>query len=343
MTPQHTNDTEEYKNIINENKSIKAELHNYKYHNNKNSIQIPIFLASDDNYAPFLTTTMFSVLENTSELIDFHILDNKISTQSKEKLLKSLERFQNKKITFHDTSNYNLSKFPDVAHYTTTAFARYFIPEMIKGRQKVIYLDSDMIIKGDIKELYEQDLGQYPLGAVLEDFASNYIYLKENIYPEYAGKDQYFNSGMLLIDLKKFQENNYTEQLVNMTVKLHDKLNAPDQDVFNIIFQNNFKVLDYKYNFMPDLEFLIHQKHPNLLKIKPLILHYIAGKPWKKLSCRNRDFWDVLICTEFEDFVKEKFPPEIKKTKKEHKILQTIFSIKNKRIDGIKYKTITIF
>ena len=100
---------------------------------------------------------MFSVLENTSELIDFHILDNKISTQSKEKLLKSLERFQNKKITFHDISNYNLSKFPDVAHYTTTAFARYFIPEMIKDRQKVIYLDSDMMetLKNSMNKIWD--------------------------------------------------------------------------------------------------------------------------------------------------------------------------------------------
>lgn len=292
--------------LIIENKLIKCKFNNQLYKLTQHDDIIPVFLASDDNYAPFLTTCMFSILENTQSFIEFHILDNGITSQNKLKLEKSLSIFEYKQIYYHDMKLFDLSKFPNLRHYTLTAYCRFYIPQVYQSNKKIIYLDIDTIILGDIRELYSQDLGKYALGAVLEDFANNYICLKEKIYPEYAGGDKYFNSGVLLIDLEKFNSMGYFQKIIDITVEYNDKLLCADQDTLNIVFQNDFKVLDYKYNFMPDYGIKLYEKHPDYNE-NPIILHYTVGKPWKNLSCRNRDFWNVLICTAFKDEFYEKY------------------------------------
>lgn len=290
-----------------ENKLIKGKFNNQLFKLSQQHDIIPVFLASDDNYVPFLTTCMFSILENTRSFIEFHILDNGITSQNKLKLEKSLSIFDYKEIYYHDMKAFDLSQFPNLRHYSLTTFCRYFIPKIYPYDKRILYLDIDTIILGDIRELYVQDLDNYALGAVLEDFyEGNYTYLKENIYPEYEGGDKYFNAGVLLIDLGKFNAAGYFQKLINTTVQYFDKLSCADQDVFNIIFQNNFKILDYKFNFMPDYEHKLLEKHPDCV-IDPVLLHFTAGKPWKNQSCRNKDFWNILICTAFKDEFYEEY------------------------------------
>lgn len=266
-------------------------------------MQIPIFLASDDNYAPFVATTMFSILENTKSQINFYVLDGGISSNSKKLIKASLKSFQNYSVEYINMSGYDLGKFPNLRHYSLNTFSRYFIPKIKPDFGKILYMDVDIIVKSDIAKLYEHDLGDYPLGAVLEDFyVGNYTYLKEKIYPEYKGGSNYFNAGVLLINVQKFIQNNYSQKCIDLTIELEDKLSCPDQDVFNIIFENNFKILDYKYNFMPDHFKYLKELHPNRaeqIKQDAVILHYTDQKPWFNSSVANEDFWHIANRTEF--------------------------------------------
>lgn len=290
------------------NRKLKIESNKLKFLQTENPSRIPVFMASDDNYAPFLCASMRSILENTSSLIEFNILDNGITEEKKNKILKSLEEFKNKEITFFDMAKFSsLQEFPDLRHYTKTTFCRYFIPDLCKNHKKVLYFDVDTIIKGDILELFNQDLDGYPIGAILEDFyPANYTVLKEKIFPEFNGGDKYFNAGILVIDLEKFKKENCQKKLIELTIQLNDRLSCADQDVFNIVFENNFKILDYKFNFMPDHKHFLFEKHPDI-SVEPVILHYAAGKPWKMRSSRNNDFWEILNDTEFYEEVQAKF------------------------------------
>lgn len=266
---------------------------------NDKTKKIPIFLATDENYAPYACATMYSILKNTKSNIEFNILDGGISTQSKKNIKSSLKTFKNFSIKYHDMSKYCLNRFPEIRHYSINAFSRYFIPQISPDLEKALYLDVDIIVTGDITELYSQDLGGYPLAAVLEDFyEGNYTYLKENIYKDYKGNDQYFNSGVLLLDVQKFNQNNYTEKLIKLTTELFDKLATADQDVFNILFENNFKILDYKYNLMPDYVDILKLKHPNT-KIDPIVIHYTGFKPWKSEGPMDDKFWEIANKTKF--------------------------------------------
>lgn len=274
----------------------------------KTAQSIPVFLASDDNYAPFVATTIYSILENTNHNIDFYILDGGITNTSKQLIETSLSVFPHKNIKYFDMQKYGLERFPNIKHYSLNAFSRYFIPEIAKDLQKVIYLDVDIIVKGDIADLYQQDLEGYPLAAVLEDFyAGNYQTLKEKIYPAYQGDDKYFNTGVMVMDLEKFRDGNISQQAIEKTIELYDKLNCPDQDILNIIFENNFKILDYKYNFMPDHLELLQTKHPEIKSVEPVIIHYTGQKPWKSYGRCAVDFTRVLQKTMFRETVAKRF------------------------------------
>ena len=276
---------------------------------------IPVFLACDDNYAPFLCTAMYSMLLHTKSKIDFYVMDGGISKESKKLITESLKKFKNKNIKYFDMSGFGLERFPNLHHYSLNAFSRYFIPELTPDLQKVLYIDVDVIIKDDIAELYNQKLGKYAIGAVLEDFyAGNYTILKNKIWPQYKGGDQYFNSGVLLLDVQKFIKNNYAQKLIDLTIKLYDKLNCPDQDVLNILFDGKFKILDYRYNFMPDHLLMLQEKHSERGEVEPLVIHYTWKKPWKEKSLCSADFDEILQQTLFAKIVKQRFTTSITKS-----------------------------
>jgi len=283
--------------------------------------KIPVFLACDDNYAPFLCTTMYSMLMHTKSNIDFYVMDGGISKKSKKLIMQSLKKFKHKNIRYIDMSKFGLNRFPNLKHYSLNTFSRYFIPEIAPNLSKVIYIDVDAIIKGDIAELYSEDLGKYAVGAVLEDFyVGNYTTLKEKIWPQYAGGDQYFNAGVMLLDIQKFIKNKCQEKLIGLTIQLFDKLSCPDQDVFNILFDGKFKILDYRYNFMPDHSEMLKKKHPERGEVKPLIIHYTGKKPWKSHGKCSTDFDDILQQTKFANIVKQRLVPGLFFTSKKYKL-----------------------
>ena len=255
---------------------------------------IPVFLASDENYAPFLAVVMYSILVNTKSFVEFYILDGGISKKSRQKIEKSVSKFQNKKITYFNMQEFGLQKFPNLSHYSTNTFSRYFIPKLTPDISKAIYLDVDTILTGDISILFNEGINEYPLGAVPEDFyKNNGEFLKKNIYQKYRNPDDYFNAGALLLNVQKFIENDFSNGLINLTLEYADKLNCPDQDIFNIVFEGKYKRLDYKYNYIPD--FYMHYGN-----IAPLIIHYAGKKPWKVLDApMSKEFFNTANKTTF--------------------------------------------
>lgn len=277
---------------------------------------VSVVCASDDNYAPFMSVMMKSVMMHTDSRVVFFVLDGGISEASKAKITADLIVYDNVEVRYFDTRRFDLHRFPDVGHYSVNTFARYFIPQMEGVPRRVIYLDVDIIVNGDIVELYDQDLQGKAIGAVLEDFDSvNYGALKERVYPEYAGGDQYFNAGVLVLDVDALRAMNFTEKSIALTMKLHDKLHAPDQDVLNIMFEGNFAKLDYKFDFMPDYAEALKAKHPDYAFPSPVVVHYTFRKPWKARCKLDTLFDEVLKESRFFGEVKKRYWPVVSERK----------------------------
>ena len=170
------------------------------------------------------------------------------------------------------------NKLPHINHMT---FARYFIPDFVT-EDKVLYLDSDLIVTGDLTDLFELDLGENYLAAARSCF----------------GAGIGFNAGVLLIDNKKWKSNKIRQQLVELTEKEHENVGEGDQSILNILFQNSCYQLEDTYNFQIGFDAGAAEKnHAFVFEIPltplPKILHYISpDKPWKQFSVgRLREEW----------------------------------------------------
>ena len=170
------------------------------------------------------------------------------------------------------------NKLPHINHMT---FARYFIPDFVK-EDKVLYLDSDLVVTNDLTQLFELDLGDNYLAAAGSCF----------------GAGVGFNAGVLLINNKKWKLNNIRQQLVELTEKEHENVGEGDQSILNILFKNSCYQLEDTYNFQIGFDAGAAEKnHAFIFEIPltplPNILHYISpDKPWKQFSVgRLREEW----------------------------------------------------
>ena len=170
------------------------------------------------------------------------------------------------------------NKLPHINHMT---FARYFIPDFVT-EDKVLYLDRDLIGTDDLTDLFELDLGENYLAAARSCF----------------GAGLGFNAGLLLIDNKKWKSENIRQQLIELTEKEHENVKEGDQSILNMLFKDQYSLLEDKYNFQIGFDAGAAEKnHAFIFEIPltplPKILHYISpDKPWKQFSVgRLREEW----------------------------------------------------
>ena len=170
------------------------------------------------------------------------------------------------------------NKLPHINHMT---FARYYIPDFVT-EDKVLYLDSDLLVTDDLTDLFELDLGE------------NYLATTRSCFGAGIG----FNAGVLLINNKKWQAENIRQKLIDLTEKEHENVGEGDQSILNILFQNSCYQLEDTYNFQIGFDAGAAEKnHAFVFEIPltplPKILHYISpDKPWKQFSVgRLRKEW----------------------------------------------------
>jgi len=116
---------------------------------------IPVFLISDENYAKYTAVTIKSVLSGTKEKIDFYLLDGGISSESK-KIISEIVDTAGSSIEFIPMELSLFKNFPDVAHFSLNMYFRYLIPELKPNLNKALYIDTDMIIGGDILQHFSR-------------------------------------------------------------------------------------------------------------------------------------------------------------------------------------------
>ena len=228
---------------------------------------IPIFLSSDNNYAPFVATTIASVCDNTKSFCEFYVIDGGINQDNRSKIMALSEQFKNFSIEFI-TIDYDkyFKNFREITYLGLSTYSRFLIPELKPEKTKCIYLDVDIIVIDDIKKLFDINLDNYVIGAVRDTGNSKYLnYVKQSI--GLPANSIYFNAGVLLINNSKWVVQNITQKLFDVEQKYREKLKIADQDILNICFQNSYKLLDIKYNTMYDNPEIIIRHFTNYPKV----------------------------------------------------------------------------
>ena len=267
---------------------------------------IPIVFATNENYAPFAGVCINSIIKNSSrdfiyKIFVFHTgLSNEtiVSLNSiKSTNLSTTCLNINKNLESIKNNLYSHSYFSNEMYY------RILIPEILKEYKKVIYLDCDMIVLGDLSELFSLNLKSYCIGAVknpLHKKMYDYIISNFDISPE-----KYINSGMLVINCEEFNKQNIKEKFFE-EIKHHEILRYPDQDLINIVCKDKILYLPMQWNYLwhqerlnkgvnQELHLLDHDLEEfNRSKSNIKILHYTGDrKPWNFNAIDKADFfWD---------------------------------------------------
>lgn len=279
---------------------------------------INIVFASDNNYAQHSCVTMVSLLQNSDakERIRFYILSDNISANNKLKISKTVSKL-GAAIIFIDVDDKLLGNVYVSGHISKAAYFRLMISELLpKEIHKVIYLDVDLLVYGDIEELWNFDMQDMPVAAVADYGVISSSRLQTQKYSVIGlrvGED-YFNSGVLVIDLRQWREKKYGKMVADLVGK--QQFPHHDQDALNKVFMNEWLKLPLTWNVIPPvfnlfLKILLNSKLRKaaiVAKRNPAILHFAGRyKPWEfeKKEGFNDRYYDYLLLTKF---AKEKMP-----------------------------------
>lgn len=260
---------------------------------------IPLVFAVDDNYAPFMGVTLKSILDNCSKdfFYKFYVLNTGISQENKKRL--SVFETEISSIEYINVEK-SLSKISGLLHlrdyYTNTTYYRFFIPSLLPEYDKVLYLDSDLIVLGDISELYNVELGDKYIGAIPEE-----VMALVKVFGEYVEqglgikKENYFNAGVALLNTKAFREIDVLDKFVKLISKFAFKV-TQDQDYLNVICKDKVKYIDLGWNKCP-------LKNPNFDDKDLKLIHFkLYYKPWLYKEVQYDEyFWKYAKLTNYID------------------------------------------
>ena len=300
---------------------------------------IPIYFASDKNYLPYLTVAIKSLINfaNQEDEYRIYILTNDLKTED-IKELKSFEKF-NTIIEIADVKEKIetiKNKLVVRDYYSISIYFRLFIPSMFPEYNKAIYLDSDIILNKDVAELFRVDIKDNYLGAVLDEVVySNYdftYYAKEVLN---VSENQYFNSGVLIMNLAKFRTNNIEYDFYNWVNNNNFNAVAPDQDYLNITCKNSVMYLNSGWNQMP------MGKKEKDSKFVYLIHYNMFLKPWKYENILYENyFWNFAKQTSLYAFIKNKQKTYSKENKENDKqSLNRLINLAINLANKSKYKS----
>lgn len=282
------------------------------------SEKINIVLASDDSYAQHVAVVMTSILRNTRtpQSVKFFLLSDGICAEKINKIQQTVTRFGAEWKLYDLSADERFADLFTSGHISRAAYFRLEIANILTDVQKIIYLDVDLVVLQDIADLWKINLAGKPLAAV-PDFgimASKRMMRQKHEVLGLSMDAPYFNSGVVIMDLAKWREHHYAEQVLELAGK--GKLPHHDQDALNKVFLSNWYVLPLKWNVIPPVYNLLRKivwkkrfRIPAIAARKDIaVLHYAGRyKAWEfvKTPRFNAEYYRYLADTAF---AKEKMP-----------------------------------
>lgn len=274
--------------------------------NNTNDF-IDIIFSTDNKYAPHCAAAIASILLNCKSNVNFrfHIFDGNISIKNKSKL-NNLKKIRNFEINFYNMKKYNFSEFALNRSYISEAtYYRLMMLDVLpKNLEKVIYLDCDIIVEQDIKEFWDSNITGFYAGVV-EDEGSVLQIRRMNL----PLKNNYFNAGILLLNLNELRKINFKEKCFEYYQKNKSIITLQDQDILNGVLNGKCKFLPLKWNANARIYLgnSLERKYSINDEIEagynPAIIHYTdIQKPWK-IICNHplkNEYWKYRQMTPFK-------------------------------------------
>jgi lipopolysaccharide biosynthesis glycosyltransferase len=238
------------------------------------AVQIQVALASNSNYFCGLLVTVISLLASNQEnTFCIHIIDGGLSKRQKRTLTKRTRHRNSKNnILFHklDFRAFEGLRMDYGNSYMT--YARILMGTFI-NTERVIYLDTDLLVAANVRPLWEIDLGESVVAAT-KDRDIQHV---QDDYPfEAVGEAEYFNAGVMVVNLNLWKHLHAQEKLLQMLTASPSRFRWWDQTAMNVLFRARVLFVDGRWNRFADSVDLGKTN-------EGAIFHYVGqSKPWNK-------------------------------------------------------------
>jgi lipopolysaccharide biosynthesis glycosyltransferase len=272
-------------------------------------MHLPIIVASDDRFSVGCGVLMHTVLKHTRRPVRFYLFHSSISDDNMARIRQVVGRRPDCELQLMDVEQ-TLQGFPMPSLskiFNRMIYARLAAPELL-DEPRVVYLDTDTLVKADLGELYDWDLRGRPMAAVRDMIALRLSVKSPKERRYFEGKvngrslDSYFNSGVLVMDLEQFRRRKLGERAIQIIFENPD-LRFPDQDALNLALDGDVLLLPERWNAMTCEKLTpAHPGMPSLLRERirtalddPAILHYATHKPWSPYPVEFRHEFTAAI------------------------------------------------
>lgn len=272
--------------------------------------EIHIVSAIDKEYLQHFCVMVTSLAENhdkKSSQLCLHLLHNNLNAKD----LQYIEDLTNKNsilLSVYFINNVILKGFRVNQHLTLATYYRVLISELLDNKiDKVIYLDSDIILKQDILDLWMFNIENFAIGAVIDIYGEDRM-LDLNI----SNSNGYFNAGILVMNLKKWRNERLGEKVIQYINENMDKLTYLDQDALNAVLYKDWTPIPAKWNVQSNM-FNVNSviRYLSLKELRkainePAIIHYTsASKPWHVTNEHyyKNEYYEYLKKTVFSNFM----------------------------------------
>ena len=258
-----------------------------------------ILYTINDNFVPQVGAAITSVCVNNKEAdeIKFYIFSLQVSDNNKKKLKEYVGGFS----SLNKSRDIEFIELDDIHKYfdfsvDTTAWNPIVLSRLLLDKllpldiHRIIYFDGDTIVRKDLRELWESDMGESSIGACMEPTCS----LKRKNEMGLAGIP-YHNAGVLLIDMDNWRKNNTGKEIMDYYRAKEGKLFANDQDAINGSQKDRVKTLSMTYNYHNTYDIYRYKllekncdypvpskEEVNAIKADPCIIHFLGEeRPWR--------------------------------------------------------------
>lgn len=253
---------------------------------------LTIVVACDNHYIILLAALIKSIEANISanKKVEIFIIADNVNDTNKLKLQQSVNTAITTLIWKEMASVIPVGmKLPlDRSSYPLNIYMRLFIPYFVPAEiETVLYLDVDMIVQKDVSILFDIDLSQHVVAAVLDPRIITFDNSWGGVlnYQELGlpGTTRYFNTGLLVMNTKLWREQNVTEKIIDC-IEQHKKFaNYPDQYGLNVVLENQWIELDPLWNHFSTIE----------TTEKPFLIHFVERKPIYKAYNYSETFKQI--------------------------------------------------
>ena len=278
---------------------------------------VPVFFATDDNYAPFLAVALTSLLENASAERSYriYVLSTNLAPAHQAKIRavvdESARDVSIEFVSLKDKMEQMKNMFHLRDYYSIETYYRFFIPDLFPEYDKVLYLDCDIVVLGDIARLYDTELGTNLVAAASEEVMTEFDWAGSYV-EEVLGIDRsvYFNAGILLMNAAEFRTQRIASQFINLLQRFTFRV-TQDEDYLNVLCKDKSVMLDLGWN-----KTAFKNKKFNDADLR--LVHYkISWKPWHYEGVEYEEyFWQYARQTVYYDELRAMlaaYSPEQKK------------------------------